>query len=71
MGYFSLDIKKAKGTSDTTQSDHIERKRKKEKRREGKEQGVSFSPAPLNRSPLANDDTIKETRAEERFVWFG
>ena len=26
MGYFSLDIKKAKGTSDTTQSDHIERK---------------------------------------------
>ena len=26
MGYFSLDIKKSKGTSDTTQSDHIERK---------------------------------------------
>ena len=26
MGYFSLDIKKARGTSDTTQSDHIERK---------------------------------------------
>lgn len=26
MGYFSLDIKKVKGTSDTTQSDHIERK---------------------------------------------
>ena len=26
MGYFSLDIKKAKGTSDATQSDHIERK---------------------------------------------
>ena len=26
MGYFSLDIKKAKGTSDTTQSDNIERK---------------------------------------------
>lgn len=26
MGYFSFDIKKAKGTSDTTQSDHIERK---------------------------------------------
>jgi len=26
MGYFSLDIKKAKGRSDTTQSDHIERK---------------------------------------------
>ena len=26
MGYFSLDIKKAKGTSDNTQSDHIERK---------------------------------------------
>ena len=26
MGFFSLDIKKAKGTSDTTQSDHIERK---------------------------------------------
>ena len=25
MGYFSLDIKKAKGTSDTTQSDHIEK----------------------------------------------
>ena len=26
MGFFSLDIKKAKGTSDATQSDHIERK---------------------------------------------
>ena len=26
MGYFSLDIKKAKGSSDTTQSDHIERR---------------------------------------------
>ena len=26
MGYFSLDIKKAMGTSDTTQADHIERK---------------------------------------------
>lgn len=26
MGYFSLDIKKVKGTSDTTQSDNIERK---------------------------------------------
>lgn len=25
MGYFSLDIKKAKGTSDTTQSDNIEK----------------------------------------------
>ena len=48
-----------------------EKKGEKERRREGKEQGVSFSPAPLNHSPLANDDTIKETRAEERFVWFG
>ena len=26
MGYFSLDIKKAKGSSDTVQSDHIERR---------------------------------------------
>ena len=26
MGYFSLDIKKTKGTSDTVQSDHIERR---------------------------------------------
>ena len=26
MGYCSLDIKKAKGTSDTTQADNIERK---------------------------------------------
>lgn len=39
--------------------------------KEKRKKDVSFSPAPLNRSPLANDDTIKETRAEERFVWFG
>ena len=53
-----------------------ERKKKKKKkrgeRRDGKreeEKDVSFSSAPLNRSPLANDDTIKETRVE-RFVCF-
>lgn len=51
-----------------------ERKRSEERgeRRDGKREekkDVSFFPAPLNRSPLANDDTIKETRVE-RFVWF-
>ena len=47
MGYFSLDIKKAKGTSDTTQSDHIERKIIPKKRRPDKdtsEQGACRIP---------------------------
>ena len=49
-----------------------ERKRSEEREemeKEKRKKDVSFFPAPLNRSPLANDDTIKETRVE-RFVWF-